>query len=125
VRLDDGSQVLSKIGCVAVRRSRTLHGAPKTVAISREPDGWYVVVSYAAAPTQPLPRTGKETGSDVGLQVVLVTADGLAVDHPRHLRTSERALKRADRRVSRRKRGRRTASAARRRCNCGRRSTRK
>jgi hypothetical protein len=34
-----------------------------------------------------------------------VTADGLVVDNPRHLRQAERALKRADRRVSRRKQG--------------------
>jgi hypothetical protein len=32
--------VLAKIGRVAVRWSRPLHGAPKTVTISREPDGW-------------------------------------------------------------------------------------
>jgi putative transposase len=59
----------------------------------------------ADAPARALPRTGKETGSDVALQVVLVTADGLAVDHPRHLRTAERAPKRADRRVARRQQG--------------------
>jgi putative transposase len=56
-------------------------------------------------PNQPLPPIGRETGSDVGLTVVLVTADGLVVENPRHLRTPEQALKRADRRVARRQQG--------------------
>jgi putative transposase len=51
---------------------------------------------------EPLPPTGRETGSDVGLTVLLVTADGLAVENPRHFRTAEQALRRADRRVARR-----------------------
>jgi putative transposase len=56
-------------------------------------------------PIAPLPLTGKETGIDVGLKVFLVTADGLAVDTPCQFRRAERELKRADRRVSRRKQG--------------------
>jgi putative transposase len=90
--------VLAKIGRVAVRRNRSLHGAPKTVTISREADGWYVGCSCAAVPTQPLPHTDRETGIDVGLQVLLVTADGLAADSPRHLRKAEKALKKASHR---------------------------
>jgi putative transposase len=56
-------------------------------------------------PTEPLPRTGRETGIDVGLKVFLITADGDSVENPRHYRTSERALKKANQRVSRRKKG--------------------
>jgi putative transposase len=37
--LDNGFLVLSKIGRIAVRWSRPLVGAPKTVTISREADG--------------------------------------------------------------------------------------
>jgi hypothetical protein len=33
-------------------------------------------------PLEPLPPTGKETGSDVGLTVLLVTADSPAVETP-------------------------------------------
>jgi putative transposase len=56
-------------------------------------------------PLEPLPPTGTETGSDVRLQAVLVSADGPAVENPRHFRTAETALRRADRRVSRRQQG--------------------
>jgi putative transposase len=56
-------------------------------------------------PTAPLPLTGRETGIDVGLKVFLLTADGQPVDNPRHHRTAEKALKKAQQRVSRRKKG--------------------
>jgi putative transposase len=97
--------VLSKIGRIAVRWSRPLEGAPKTVTLSREADGWYVAFSCAEVPTQPLPLTGGETGLDVGLQVFRVTAEGEIVDNPRHYRRGEQRLEKAQQRVSRRKKG--------------------
>ncbi len=66
-RLDDGFLVLSKIGRIAVRWSRPLEGTLKTVTVLREADGWYVAFSCAEVPTEPLPRTGRETGIEVGL----------------------------------------------------------
>jgi putative transposase len=97
--------VLSKIGRIAVRWSRPIEGTPKTVTISHEADGWSVVFSCAEVPTQPLPRTGNETGIDVGLKVFLITSEGDAVENPRHHRKAEKQLKKAQRRVSRRKKG--------------------
>ena len=104
-RLDNGCLVLSKIGRLAVRWSRPIAGTPKTVTLSKEADGWYVCCSCADVPTQPLPRSGRATGIDVGLQVFLVTADGDAVENPRHYRKAERELKKAQQRVSRREKG--------------------
>jgi putative transposase len=51
--LDSGFLVLSKIGRIAVRWFCPLEGTPKTVTISREPDGWYVCYSCADLPTHP------------------------------------------------------------------------
>jgi putative transposase len=104
-RLDNGYLVLSKIGRIAVRWSRPIQGTIKTVTISREADGWYVSFSCAEVPLHPLPQTGQQTGIDVGLKVFLVTADGDVVANPRHYRTCERELQKANRRVSRRKKG--------------------
>jgi putative transposase len=109
---DNGFLVLSKIGRVAVRWSRPLEGMPKTVTISREADGWYAIIFCADVPVQPLPATGRETGVDVGLKVFLITADGTVVENPRLHRRGEKKLKKAQRVVSRRKKGsqgRRTA----------------
>lgn len=104
-RLDNGFLVLSKIGRIAVRWSRPIEGTPKTVTINREADGWYACFSCADVPTQPLLSTGRETGIDVGLKVFLIAADGERVENPRHYRKAERALRMAQRRVARRKKG--------------------
>ena len=88
-----------------MRWSRPIEGSIKTVTISKEADGWYVCFSCAEVPKQPLPLTGDETGIDVGLKVFLITADGQLVENPRHYRTAERELKKAQQRVSQRKKG--------------------
>jgi putative transposase len=111
--LDNGYLVLSKIGRIAVRWSRPVAGTSKTVTLSKAADGWYGAFSCVEVPVQPLPRTGKETGIDVGLTVFLVTADADYVANPRHYRKAERELKKANTRVSRRKKGsKRHAKAA-------------
>ena len=114
-RLDNGFLVLSKIGRVAVRWSRPLEGTPKTVTISKEADGWYVILSCADVPVHPLTPTGRDTGIDLGLNVFIVTAEGEVVENPRHYRRGEKKLAKAQRRVSKRKKGsarRREAVAA-------------
>jgi putative transposase len=103
--LDNGFLVLSKIGRIALRWSRPLKGAPKTVTISREVDGWYVCFSCADVPAQSLPATGQETGIDLGIEAFATLSDGARIFSPGWYRKAERALKTAQRRVSRRKKG--------------------
>jgi putative transposase len=110
--LDNGFLVLSKIGQLAVRWSRSIEGTPKTVTISREADGWYACFSCAGVPIQPLPATGQETGIDLGLESFATLADGSHIANPRPFRVAERTLKRAQRRVSRRKLGSRRRQKA-------------
>jgi putative transposase len=103
--LDNGFLILSKIGRVAVRWSRPLEGTPKTVTVSREADGWYVCFSCADVPVRPLPATGQETGLDLGIEAFATLSDGTRIFSPGWYRKAERALKTAQRRVSRRKKG--------------------
>ena len=103
--LDNGFLVLSKIGRIGIHWSRPLEGTPKTVTISREADGWYACFACAEVPVQPFAPTGQETGIDVGLKVFLITADGEIVENPRHYRKAEKQLAKAQRCVSRRKKG--------------------
>jgi putative transposase len=105
-RLEKGSLVLSTSGRIAGHWSRPLAGTPKTVTVAREADGWDGSFSCADVPVQPLPQTGRETGIDGGLKVFLLTADGDAVETPRHYRRAERALVQCARRVSKRVKGR-------------------
>src|SRR5215472_5099622 len=62
--LDGGVLSLSKLGRIHVRIHRPLQGTPKTVTISREADGWYVCISCAEVPGEPMPLTGRKTGID-------------------------------------------------------------
>jgi putative transposase len=103
--LDGGILNLSKIGRIPIRLHRSLEGTPKTVTISREADGCYACISCADAPVQPLAATGRETGIDLGIEAFATLSDGTRIFSPGWYRKAERALKTAQRRVSRRKRG--------------------
>jgi putative transposase len=103
--LEGGMLSLSRRGRLRLKAPRPMEGVPKTVTIRREADGWYVAVSCADAPIQPLPATGQETGIDKGLESFATLADGTRIFHPGWYRKAERALKTAQRRVSRRKKG--------------------
>jgi putative transposase len=104
-RLDNGVLVLSKIGRISVHWSRPIEGTPKTVTISREAGGWYVSFSCADVPARPLPKTGQETGIDLGLESFATLADGTMIHNPRCYRRAERRLAKCARRVSKRKKG--------------------
>ena len=103
--LDGGALSLSKIGRIRIRLHRPLAGTPKTITIRREADGWYACFSYADVPVQVLPVTGQETGVDLGLEAFATLSDGARIFSPGWYREAERALKTAQRRVSRRKKG--------------------
>ena len=102
---ENGCLVLAKIGRVAVRWSRPLAGTPKTVTRCKAADGWYVAISCAEVPCTPLPLTGQETGIDLGLASFATLTAGSQIANPRLFRVVEMNLKRAQRRVSRRKKG--------------------
>jgi putative transposase len=104
-RLDNGVLVLAKIGRIAVHWSRPIEGTPKTVTIGREADGWYVTISCADVPVHPLPKTGQETGIDLGLQAFATLADGTRISTPAYYRRAERHLAKCQRRVSNRRKG--------------------
>ena len=52
-----------------------------------------------------LPPTGQETGIDLGIEAFATLSDGTRIFSPGWYRKAERALKTAQRRVSRRKKG--------------------
>jgi putative transposase len=54
---------------------------------------------------QPLPEAGKETGIDLGVEAFATLSDGTRIFHSGWYRKAERALKTAQRRIARRKKG--------------------
>jgi putative transposase len=103
--LNNGILVLSKIGRIAVRWSRPVEGVIKTVTISREADGWCACFSCVDMPIRPLPPTGQQTGVDLGVEAFATLSNGTRIFSPGWYRNAERALKSAQRRVSRRQKG--------------------
>jgi putative transposase len=95
---------LSKIGSLKLRLSRTIEGRVKTCTIKREASGWFVIFTAEDAPKL-LPKTGKQIGLDVGIESFVTLSDGSAIDNFKYYETSVKQLRRAQRRVSRRKKG--------------------
>jgi putative transposase len=104
-RLDNGYLILSKLGRISVHWSRPNQGAPKTITISKEADGWYVAISCAEVPVQPLPPTGQETGIDLGIEAFATLSDGARILTPGYYRHAERYLAKCQRRIAKRQRG--------------------
>lgn len=105
-KLEGSRLMLQGIGVIRLHFSRPIQGRVKTVTLKQDRVGdWWVVFACEGVPSRPLPDTGKEVGLDLGLQHFLATSEGELVDNPRFLRTAEGVLKRAQRRVSRRKKG--------------------
>jgi len=89
--------------------SRDLHFyAPdeiKRIRVVRRADGYYAQLCINVERKEELIPTGKAIGIDVGLNHFYTDSDGETVANPRHLRKSEKALKRLQKRVSRKKKG--------------------
>jgi putative transposase len=89
--------------------SRDLHFyAPddiKRVRVIRRADGYYAQFCVNVDRTEEVMPTGIAVGLDVGLNHFYTDSTGETVPNPRHLRKSEKALKRLQKRVSRKKKG--------------------
>jgi putative transposase len=89
--------------------SRDLHfSAPdeiKRIRVIRRADGYYAQFCINVERTEEFISTGKVIGIDVGLNHFYTDSDGKTVPNPRYLRKTEKALKRLQKRVSRKKKG--------------------
>jgi putative transposase len=110
-KIDGRRLKLSGIGRIAVRWHRPLEGQIKTLRIVKQAGTWYAVFSCITE-EQPLDRTGKDVGVDLGVASLLTTSDGEKVDNPRWYRAEQRKLRVLQRRVARRKKGGRSRTKA-------------
>jgi putative transposase len=89
-------------GSVKVKWHRPLEGLPKTATFKREGKRWYVIFSCDGVPVEVLPKTGRECGLDLGLTTFATLDDSTTIANPRFLHHAQGAVRRAQRRVSRR-----------------------
>ena len=108
-----------KAGTFKLWGSRDLHfyqlNQIKRVRVVRRADGYYVQFCIDAERSEKREPTGRTIGLDVGLTHFYTDSDGNTVENPRHLRKSQRSLKKLNRRLSKTQKGSKNRAKAR---NC-------
>ncbi|GAB2653649.1 transposase [Prescottella soli] len=112
-----GLVALPKIGRIRFEASRLLPSDPSSVTVTREADGRFYVSFVVDVPDTPLQELQTVAGVDLGLidLATIVRSDGTRekIDHPRHLRVAERRLARAQKALSRKRKGSQNRAKAR------------
>ena len=95
---------ISKVGNIKIKMHRRLPEKHGTLFLKQVCGSWYACFSCAVAP-QVLPPSTEEIGVDVGLESFAVLSDGTPIKNPRWYRKAQAKLRRAQRRVARRRKG--------------------
>lgn len=107
-----------KIGLVKLLGSRDLNfyqpNQIKRVRLVKRADGYYAQFAIQADRVEFIEPSGKAVGLDVGLNEFYTDSDGNKIENPRFLGKRERAIKKAQRRVSKRVKGSKNRGKARR-----------
>lgn len=105
-RFEPGRVRLPKIGWVRVRGLVLSPGAEaKQVAVTQEPDGWYVSVQFEAPPKRYAEPMRPVAGVDDGLAHQVTLSDGTKIEAPRFARKAEKRIRRLNRERDRRRKG--------------------
>jgi putative transposase len=99
--------ILPVIGSLKIRLHRSVDWKnAKTITVKRTASGdWYVCISVEKPLEPKLSGNGKSTGVDVGLTNLITTSDETYIEHQRFIRESEHRIKKAQRNLSRKKKG--------------------
>ena len=98
---DEQTVTLSKIGDVKAVLHRPVLGTIKTCCVRRGSTGkWYVAFSCESVPTDESPASEEVVGIDVGLTHFATLSTGEQIENPRFFKTDEKALAKANRRLS-------------------------
>src|SRR6201990_3102242 len=100
--LNDNKLTLAKIGKIKIRLSQFVQGKSKTCTIKRETDKWFAVFSVETF-AEALPKTNKQIGIDAGIENFITLSDGTQIENFRFFERTQKQLRKAQRKVSRRK----------------------
>ncbi|NJJ38800.1 IS200/IS605 family element RNA-guided endonuclease TnpB [Paenibacillus apii] len=96
---------LPKLGWVKFAKSREVMGRIIHATVRRSPSGKYFVSVLAETEVQELSPAHSEVGIDVGIKDFAVLSNGEVFGNPKFFRTLENRLAKAQRKLSRRKKG--------------------
>lgn len=88
-----------------IRWSRRFTGTPSSVTVSKDSAGRYHISILVEEEVATLPFSKREVGIDLGLTHAVITSSGWKVNNHQHLKQSEKKLARAQRSLSRKKKG--------------------
>ncbi len=104
-RVDGQWLDLSKIGRIQMIDHRPIEGTIKTLTIHRASTGkWFACFSVETEP-EPLPETQRAVGVDVGLEKFATLSTDEQIVNPRFFRKDEKALAKAQRKLSKAEKG--------------------
>jgi putative transposase len=105
IRLKNNRLRVQHIGTIRVCLHRDVEGTIKTLSLKREDDKWFVVVTCKAPDSPKVGNILPAVGIDVGLTHFATTSEGEQIENPRFLKTELPELRRAQRSLSRKKKG--------------------
>lgn len=95
---------VSGIGNIKFKQTQPIQGKIKQISITRAKTGrWYVAFICVDVSKQPLPKTNKSIGLDLGLTHLFTIDTGENIANNRYLKQAELELDRAHRKIAKRK----------------------
>ena len=104
VKHNGGFISFPKMGDVRFVNSQSINGTIKRASIIKEVNGWYVCLCCEVE-IEALPPNDKSIGLDLGIKSFVVSSEGQEITNPKHLFKYQYQLRRAQRSVSRKKKG--------------------
>lgn len=113
IHIKDSKIKLPKIGYIKIRLHREFTGLIKSCTISQVPSGKYFISILVDTENKQLPKNNNKVGIDLGLKEFAITSDGEFFSNPKWLRKTEKKLAKAQRELSRKKKGSKNRNKAR------------
>ncbi|MDQ4119881.1 MAG: transposase [Acidobacteriota bacterium] len=111
-RVGDNKLFLSKIGKIKIKLHREIEGKIKTVTIKRDCGKWFAIFAVECE-SKLLSKSESQIGIDVGLKNFATLSNGETIENPRYFETAQMQLRKAQRKISRRKKGSKRCNKAR------------
>ena len=104
IRIEGKHIRLPKIGWVKIRQT-VKNAKILYVTVEKTPSGKYFAAITVEFEPKPRPNKGGKVGVDVGIKHYYTDSDGNVVENPKNLKKSIKKLRRAQRKLSRKKKG--------------------
>ena len=106
IKVFDNCIQLPKLGFVKCRVSKQIQGRILSATVSKNPSGKYFVsICCTDVEAEPLPKTNKFIGIDLGIKHLAVDSNGVEYPNNKYLAKSEKKLARLQRQLSRKPSG--------------------